>query len=239
MEYNCKNKTTQNNIKLENEELISLISIYLSEWEHRDDVLWRQVFKFYYVTLIVMVFPHVSNYIGINLPIKNANLFYWIGLIMSFIFLYIALATAKRTQASYKAYEKAANLLDDNMHTYTRISVSSLPFGEFFKYSLATGIIITMFLSLVAIAFILLLTTNEHIGNIDVNKLLSAVSTVLILIGTILSLCSILGTQARKVGTADYHDHQQDYFKKDKIKVIIGIILISIGSLLQIIGLFL
>ena len=30
------------------EELISLMSIYLSEWEHRDDVLWRQVFKFYY-----------------------------------------------------------------------------------------------------------------------------------------------------------------------------------------------
>lgn len=71
------------------------------------------------------------------------------------------------------------------------------------------------------------------------SKIISAVGIVLVLFGTILSLWSILGTKTKNIGTANYYDNQQDNFKKDKIKVLIGIILISLGSLLQIIGLFL
>lgn len=71
------------------------------------------------------------------------------------------------------------------------------------------------------------------------SKLLSAIGIVLVLIGTVFSLWSILGTASKKVGTADYHDNQQDYFKKDKTRVVIGMILIFAGSVSQIIGLFL
>lgn len=29
------------------QELISLMEVYLSEWIHRDDILWAQVFRFF------------------------------------------------------------------------------------------------------------------------------------------------------------------------------------------------
>lgn len=145
------------NNSLGKEELISLMSIYLSEWEHRDDVLWRQVFKFYYVTLIVMVFPHITGYFNAKLKIKNPAIFYCAGLIMSILFYYVAVATAMRTKASYKAYEKVANLLDNEEHTNSRVSVSTLKLGKFFNFPLAIGIITAMFCSLVIIAVLLLI----------------------------------------------------------------------------------
>jgi hypothetical protein len=70
------------------------------------------------------------------------------------------------------------------------------------------------------------------------SKILSAIGIVLVVAGTIFSLWSILGTRGNYVGTAHWFDHQQQSFKKDKIKVIIGTALIIVGSILQIIGLF-
>ena len=67
------------------------------------------------------------------------------------------------------------------------------------------------------------------------SKILSAIGIVLVVAGTIFSLWSILGTRGNYVGTAHWFDHQQQSFK---IKVIIGTALIIVGSILQIIGLF-
>lgn len=58
------------------------------------------------------------------------------------------------------------------------------------------------------------------------------------MVGTIFSLWSILGTKGNYVGTAHWYDHQQESFKKDKKKVIIGTILIVTGSLFQIVAIF-
>lgn len=71
------------------------------------------------------------------------------------------------------------------------------------------------------------------------SKLLSAISIVLVLIGTVFSLWSILGTDPNKVQTARDHDDQQKNFRKNKPRVVFGTVLISLGSLLQIVGLFL
>ena len=70
------------------------------------------------------------------------------------------------------------------------------------------------------------------------SKILSTIGIVLVVAGTIFSLWSILGTRGNYVGTAHWFDYQQQSFKKDKIKVIIGTALIIVGSILQIIGLF-
>lgn len=71
------------------------------------------------------------------------------------------------------------------------------------------------------------------------SKILSAIGIIFIMIGTIFSLWSILGTKGNYVGTANWFNHQQENFKKDKKKVIVGTVLIVTGSILQIIGLFL
>ena len=69
------------------------------------------------------------------------------------------------------------------------------------------------------------------------SKILSVIGILLVVTGTIFSLWSILGTKSNYVGTVDWFDHQQESFKRDKIKVIIGTILIIVGSVFQIIGL--
>lgn len=142
--------------QLTNEEIISLISIYLGEWKHRDEVLWRQVFKYYYATLIVTIFPHITDKLGANIPINDSRIFYYIGIIMSFMFCYISIAVAMRVRASYKAYENSVNLLRNGENTYIRVSLETLKFGKFFKYPLAISIIIIMFISLLTIAIVLL-----------------------------------------------------------------------------------
>lgn len=71
------------------------------------------------------------------------------------------------------------------------------------------------------------------------SKIFSAIGIVLVLIGTVFSLWSILGTDPSVVGTAGYDDKEQERFKKDQKKVFIGTVLIFAGSISQLIGLFL
>lgn len=71
------------------------------------------------------------------------------------------------------------------------------------------------------------------------NKIVNMIGIFLVMGGTIFSLWSVLGTKGDYVQTADWYDHQQENFKKDKKKVIIGTCLIVIGSFAQILSMFL
>lgn len=68
------------------------------------------------------------------------------------------------------------------------------------------------------------------------NKYINIIGLILVMIGTIFSLWSVLGTKSANIQTAKFQDNQQEYFKKDKKKVIIGIMLIILGTILQIAG---
>ncbi len=52
--------------------------------------------------------------------------------------------------------------------------------------------------------------------NILMDKIVSAVGIVLVMIGTIFSLWSVLGTKGDCVQTANWYDHQQENFKRYK-----------------------
>ena len=71
------------------------------------------------------------------------------------------------------------------------------------------------------------------------DKILSVIGIILVVAGTIFSLWSILGTKGKYVGTAEWFNNQQENFKKDKRKAVVGTTLIILGSIFQIIGLFL
>lgn len=79
----------------------------------------------------------------------------------------------------------------------------------------------------------------QSIRGIDMGKILSVIGIFSVVIGTIFSLWSILGIKGDYVSTANWYEHQQEDFKKNKKKVIVGTILIILGSVFQIIGLFL
>lgn len=156
---NKEHKKTKESIVLNVDQIISLMSIYLNEYEHRNDLLWRQVFQFYYATLIVIVLPNITDFLQINVPEIPSQIFYIIGSIMSILFWYVAVGTALRTRASYIAYEKVANLLEDEKHTYSRVLLKDndvIKYRKIFNPLLAFLIISVMFVSLLVIAFGLL-----------------------------------------------------------------------------------
>ena len=65
-------------------------------------------------------------------------------------------------------------------------------------------------------------------------KYVSLIGIIMVMIGTIFSLVSILMTNANEIGTYGYMGkRQQEDFKKQKKQVIVGMIIIVIGSAFQ------
>lgn len=71
------------------------------------------------------------------------------------------------------------------------------------------------------------------------SRIFSTIGIILVVAGTVFSLWSVLGTEGDYVQTAEWYDNQQENFKRDKKKVIRGTFLIILGSIFQIIGLYL
>ena len=70
---------------------------------------------------------------------------------------------------------------------------------------------------------------------LSTNKIVTSIGIALVMIGTILSLWSVLNTKTSDVGTYDScsGESQQQKFREQKRQVIIGIMLIVLGSLMQ------
>lgn len=67
-------------------------------------------------------------------------------------------------------------------------------------------------------------------------KYVNIAGILLVMIGTVLSLWTIITTRIDIVGTAGYLDTSSEQFKKEKNFVIAGCILIVVGSISQIIS---
>ena len=147
-------KIDSNQHNLNTDQIISLMDIYLDEWKHRDSLLWSQVFKLFYANLIVIILPHLANYLDISLPPINGKLFSIIGILLAFVFLYIALGYAKRLNASSQTYTNVMKLLKSE--NAQRIPLDKIKHGKLFKPSIAIVLVYTMFFALEAIAVILL-----------------------------------------------------------------------------------
>ena len=150
-----KNKVPQN---LNTDQIIALMSVYLSEWEHRDELLWSQVFRFFYATLIVTILPNITTFVGIELPEINTKLFPIMGMLMALVFLYVGLGYGIRMGASSLTYEKMIKLLGDE--EIERISIkdrSKIRWGYLFAAPMAMVLVVTMFVALEAVALVMLL----------------------------------------------------------------------------------
>ncbi len=154
---NTDKKIDEKAKELSCEQLIALMGVYLSEWEHRDKLLWTQVFRYFYATLIVIVLPNIASVIGIQLPDINTKLFPIVGVFMSIVFLYVGLGYAFRLRASSQTYIKIMKLLGNEK--YERISIKNKDkkkVSSLFATPMTFVLVITMFISLIAVAFILL-----------------------------------------------------------------------------------
>ena len=132
---------------------IALMDIYLAEWIERDARFWEQVFKYFYVALIVMLLPNVSGMFSLNLPPLPEILFRLFGIILSIFFLYVSIGYGKRLEAIGITY---SDIIDKLPEGYRRKKISDLKCGRFFKCRLSYVITISMFSALLIIEIILL-----------------------------------------------------------------------------------
>ena len=103
------------NEKAYNDQVITLMNTYLTEWCHRDELLWKQVFKYFYANLIVLFLPFLTQKLGVELPQIPSVIFAAVALVMSVVFLIVSLGYAKRLAAISESYQRVANLIPSEL----------------------------------------------------------------------------------------------------------------------------
>ena len=87
------------------EELLHLMDIYLSEWEHRDSQFWNQAFLYFATSLTIIVLPLFTFWEEKDLLKEIPKvIFPLVGLIMAFLFMCIMLGYCKRMEVSHDIY---------------------------------------------------------------------------------------------------------------------------------------
>lgn len=129
---------------------ISLLNIYFLEWSHRDQMLWKQTFRFYYAALVLILLPNIAARLQIELPSIPNFVYRWGGLLISMIFLYFSLGYATRLLLISKSYGR---LLDKLPSEYTQKDFDdfkpiSIHVAKLLKPRLGYILCITLFLSL-------------------------------------------------------------------------------------------
>lgn len=139
---------------------ISLLNLYLNEWIRRDQILWSQIFKFFYAILIIILLPNLALHFDLVLPNNFPILiFRLIGFFLSFLFLYIALGYTIRLQAIGDTYSEIIKTLPLE---YQRISIKDIKFknksiGKFFKPRLGYVLSFVLFFILSFLSVILMI----------------------------------------------------------------------------------
>lgn len=138
---------------------ISLLNAYLIEWNEREKMLWSVVFKFYYAIVIITLLPNISDYIGLKIPPIPTVIFRLIGLLLSFVFLYISMGYCIRLHASSETYQNILNKLPEEYQrkSIRQIKCINIPIGKIFLPRIHYVICFLLFLSLLFLSIVLIL----------------------------------------------------------------------------------
>lgn len=142
--------------ELNKDQIIALMNVYLCEWTHRDNLLWSQVFKFFFASLFVIMLPNIAEGFGIKLPGLEEQVYRLVGGIMALIFWYVSIGYLYRLAAVGNTYQNLINLLVDE--NYKRESIedkTKFKYGWVFSIRLPLLISSIMFLALILLAIFL------------------------------------------------------------------------------------
>lgn len=143
--------------EIQTQDLISLIEIYLAEWCHRDELLWKQIFRYFYVTILVIFMPNIADFLQITLPNRMQNIWFPIvGIFLSGIFLYVSLGYVKRLEAISKTYQKLIRYLPNALQRYP-ITNPEIKCGKYFNCSMSTILSMLMFLGSFGLSVLMIL----------------------------------------------------------------------------------
>lgn len=109
--------------KISDSDIIYLMDVYEREWEYRDTLLWKQTYRLFYFSLILILLPSISASIQIELPLIPPKVFTCIGLFLALISMFISWSYGIRLEASSLTY---MNLMDKLPQSYRRVRVNDL-----------------------------------------------------------------------------------------------------------------
>ena len=112
-------------------EIIDLMNVYLSEWKHRDELFWIQLFKYFYATLVVILIPYVGKNFKEFPDIPNWAIAL-LGFLMSLFFLYVLFGYCVRLTAVSTIYKELVYMLPEE---YRRKEVEVIATKKWNKYA--------------------------------------------------------------------------------------------------------
>lgn len=138
------------------EQLLTLMSIYLEEFNQRNVMLWKQVFSHYFAIIIVMILPYMS-YFGIDFGNALPKwIFQVIGLVLSFVFLIVSFGYAVRLSCVSSIYNELIDRLETDYRRKKLPEVCSDCAAKILGCNMTKLICIVMFITLIALGTILL-----------------------------------------------------------------------------------
>ena len=141
--------------EFEANQVIELLNIYLTEWIHIDSLLWSQVFRYFYVTIVIIFLPNIAGFIGIELPNIPKVIFPIFGILLSCVFLYVSMGYAKRLEAIVKTYQHLINLLPTDLRRYS-LDSPKIKHGKLFRAKMSVVLCLLMFLASLCLSFVML-----------------------------------------------------------------------------------
>ncbi len=124
------------------DDLLKLMEIYLMEWTHRDSFLWKQVFKYFFAVLIVILLPFVDVW-GIDFGgILPSFIFPLFGVLLSLIFLLVGRGHITRLSSIGKVYRHIIQQLppeyrrDSLNHICPKNFISNRPMAPLLVYTM-------------------------------------------------------------------------------------------------------
>ena len=144
----------KNKHKLSYDQILSLMSIYENEWEHRNNLFWSQTFRFFYLTVFIMALPNITSYLKITLPKLPPHFFPAIGFLVATLALYISIGYNKRLVAIANTYGNMINLLPE---PYRRVKLVDIPNGKYFVKRLTSIIPFIMYVISLIVGIVLIL----------------------------------------------------------------------------------
>lgn len=143
---------------LSTDQIISLLDIYESEWQHRNNLLWSQVFKLFYFSIFIIALPLISGGLGFSIPNGLILLFPIAGIIAALFSLYMATSYALRLTVTRDSINKLLNHLPPN---YRIKKLTTIKYGKYFMKRHTLIIPFVLFAVEVLLAIVIIYCINR------------------------------------------------------------------------------
>lgn len=142
-------------------QLLTLMSIYQSEWAHYDAIVWRHAFTYFGFIFTIIVFPFVSPWQKAT-DLTSFFLFPWVfpitGIALAFVLLAVMLRYAARMKCCGRAYR---DLIEKLHEDYQEERLNKKNVNR--RITITIGVGIVMFILLVGVAILVMVNIPQYL----------------------------------------------------------------------------